>query len=175
MKTLENSKRQRYRNLRKLLLKLTQFIALLLMGIELGVSYSHFLQMPGKAELSPAVLLSVQNVLIRYKVGLGIVEMGAMAALLVMLGLGCQQRRINWLQVGALLMLISAFMVWAIFIEPINQAISSWTAASFPVDWAQYRDRWHQFHLLRLGLLALGTSSLIGSVLTTGNHVHKTE
>lgn len=158
MKALDEKKRHG--------LRLAQFLALLLMGIELGVSYSHFLQMPGKAELSPAVLILVQTVLIQYKVGLGVIEVGTMVAMLTILWLGRHQWQLVWLTVGALLLLVSAFGVWAAFIEPINQAVDTWAvASSVPANWEGYRDRWHQFHLLRLGLLTLSTSSLISSVL----------
>ena len=123
----------------------------MLMGIEVGVSYSHFLQLPGKADLLPAVFIAVQTVLIRYKVGMSIVEIGAMVTLLAILWFGRQRKMTVWLTSGALLMVVSAFMVWAVFIEPINQTVHTWTAASFPVNWAQYRDRWHMYHILRLG------------------------
>ena len=148
----------------RLLLKSMQFIALLLMGIELGVSYSHLMQLPGKAQLSLATFITVQTVLIQYKLGVGVVEVGSFLAMLMILWLIRANLLSFYLTLGALLMLIAAFLVWGVFIEPINAVIDTWTASS-PTNWMLYRDRWHLFHILRLVLLTIGTSSLIGSVL----------
>ena len=146
-------------------LKIMQFLALLLMGIELGVSYSHLMQMSGKSRLSLTTFITVQNILIKYKVGLGIIETGLLITMVVVLWLCRDKSLIFGLTFSSLLMLIAAFIVWFIFIEPINTAISTWTPSSFPKNWGLYRDRWHLFHIVRLILLAIGTSSLISSVL----------
>ena len=155
-----------YRNQKtKFLLKPMQFIALLLMGIELGVSYSHLMQLPGKSQLSVAMFIAVQTVLIQYKIGLGIAEIGSFLAMLVILWLVRTKTLSFRLTLGALLMLIAAFSVWGVFIKPINAVVDTWTASSFPENWMLYRDRWHLFHLARLILLTIGMSGLIVSVL----------
>ena len=164
MKTLESAANCQDRQ-NKLLLKPMQFIALLLMGIELGVSYSHLMQSPGKSQLSVTMFIAVQTVLIQYKLGVGIVEIGSFLAMLVILWLVSTKTLSFRLTLGALLMLIAAFLIWGVFIEPINAVVDTWTANSFPDNWTSYRDRWHLFHLIRLVLLTIGTSSLIGSVL----------
>ena len=147
------------------LLKPMQFIALLLMGIELGVSYSHLMQLPGKSQLSVVMFIAVQNVLIKYKVGLGIAEIGSFLTMLVILWLVRTKTLIFRLTLSAFLMLVAAFSVWGIFIEPINAVVDAWTASSYPTNWTQYRDRWHLFHIVRLILLTIGMGSLISSVL----------
>lgn len=164
MKTLEH-KRDRTNNKLWFLLKPMQFVALLLMGIELGVSYSHLMQLPGKSQLSLVTFIAVQNVLIKYKIGLGIVEIGSFLAMLVILWL-CPAKTLTFrFTLGALLMLVAAYLVWGAFIEPINAVVDTWTASSFPDNWMQYRDHWHLFHIVRLTLLTIGTSSLIVSAL----------
>ncbi len=164
MKTSESTaNRQAQKS--KFLLKPMQFIALLLMGIELGVSYSHLMQLPGKSQLSVAMFIAVQTVLIQYKIGLGVVEIGLFLAMLIILWLVRTKTLTFRLTLGALLMLVAAFLVWGVFIEPINAVVDTWTADSFPNDWTSYRDRWHLFHIVRLALLTVGMSSLISSVL----------
>jgi hypothetical protein len=149
----------------KFLLKPMQFISLLLMGIELGVSYSHLMQLPGKSQLSLAMFIAVQNVLIKYKIGLGIVEFGSFLAMLAILWL-CRLKFLTFrLTLLALLTLVVAYLVWGVYIEPINTVINTWTTSSFPRDWISYRDRWHLFHIIRLILLTIGMSSLIISAL----------
>lgn len=149
----------------KFLLKPMQFVALLMMGIEVGVSYSHLMQLSGKARLSLTTFIAVQNVLIKYKIGVGIVEIGSFLAMLAILWL-CRIQTLRFrLTLVALLMLVTTFIVWVVFIEPINTAISEWTVDSFPDDWMLLRQRWHLFHIVRLVLLTIGMSSLISSVL----------
>lgn len=164
MKTLEQVDNRR-NNQFGFLLKPMQFIALLFMGIELGVSYSHLMQLPGKSQLSVAMFIAVQNVLIKYKIGLGIVEVGSFLAMLVILWLIRTKTLSFRLTLSALLMLVAAFLIWGVFIEPINGVVDTWTTSSFPNNWTLYRDRWHLFHIVRLILLTVGTSSLITSVL----------
>jgi hypothetical protein len=173
MKTLESfsdlakrgGKANRQNQKIKFLLKPMQFVALLLMGIELGVSYSHLMQLPGKSQLSVATFIAVQTVLIQYKLGLGIVENGSFLAMLVILWLVRTKTLTFRLTLSALLMLVAAFLVWGIFIEPINAFVDTWTTSSFPENWRLYRDRWHLFHIIRLILLTVGMSGLIGCVL----------
>ena len=174
MKTSENIANRQERKT-KFLLKSMQFIALLLMGIELGVSYSHLMQLPGKSQLSVAMFIAVQTVLIQYKIGLGIVEIGSFLAMLVILWLVRTKTLTFRLTLGALLMLIAAFLVWGVFIEPINAVVDTWTASSFPHNWTSYRDRWHLFHIVRLILLTVGASSLIGSVLFQVDNLQPTQ
>ena len=164
MKTLESISDRQDRKT-KFLLKSMQFIALLLMGIELGVSYSHLMQLPGKSQLFVAMFIAVQTVLIQYRIGLGVVEIGSFLAMLIILWLVRTKTLTFRLTLGALLMLVAAFLVWGVFIEPINAVVDIWTADSFANNWSSYRDRWHLFHIVRLILLTIGTSSLIGSVL----------
>ena len=164
MKTSESTANRQAKK-SKFLLKPMQFIALLLMGIELGISYSHLMQLPGKSQLSVTMFIAVQTVLIQYKIGLGVVEIGSFLAMLIILWLVRTKTLTFRLTLGALLMLVAAFLVWGVFIEPINAVVDIWTADSFANNWSSYRDRWHLFHIVRLILLTIGTSSLIGSVL----------
>lgn len=173
MKTSDTANRQAKKS--KFLLKPMQFIALLLMGIELGVSYSHLMQLPGKSRLSAAMFIAVQTVLIQYKIGVGIAEIGSFIAMLIILWLVRTKTLTFYLTLGALLMLIAAFLIWGVFIEPINAVVDTWTANSFPENWTSYRDRWHLFHLVRLVLLTIGTSSLIGSVLFQVDNLQPTQ
>ena len=133
--------------------------------IELGVSYSHLMQLHGKSQLSLAMFVVVQNILIQYKIGLGVVEIGSFLAMLVIIWLNRINTLTFRLTLGALLMLVAAYLVWGVFIEPINTVVDTWTASFFPDNWTLYRDRWHLFHIVRLVLLTIGMSSLIGSVL----------
>jgi hypothetical protein len=57
------------------------------------------------------------------------------------------------------------WMIWAIFIQPINQQIDHWTVTTTPQNWSDLRYQWHFYHLLRLGLAAVGMAALTLSLL----------
>lgn len=148
-----------------LLVKAAEFLALLMLGIELGVSYSHMMQLPGKLQLSLPTFIEVQTILIKYKIGLGIVEISSFV-LMVLLLLLIPSRTLKFcLVLCSLVLLIAAFSVWGVLIEPINTYIDSWTPDSYPSNWNEYRERWHRLHIIRLLLLTGSMSSLIASAL----------
>lgn len=153
-----------------LLVRAAEFFALLMLGVELGVSYSHMMQWPGKLQLSLPTFIEVQTVLIKYKIGLGIVEIGSFV-LMVLLLLLVPSRTLKFcLVLCSLALLTAAFSVWGILIEPINAYIDSWTPDSYPFNWNEYRERWHLLHIIRLLLLTGSMSSLIASALVSKDY-----
>jgi hypothetical protein len=148
------------------LLWFAQFFALLTVSLQVGVSYSHLMQFVGKTQLPIEVFIAVQTTLIQYKLGLGIVEIGAFLLLGLMLYWSRSQAvMVGWI-VGAIALLAAAQVLWAVAIEPINIAIDTWTLAAYPPDWEDYRRRWHLLHLTRLILLTLGWGSLTSNLLS---------
>ena len=143
----------------------TQVVALLLMGTEVGVSYSHFMQWPGKLTLDQATYLVVQNNLIQYFVGMGFVEIPLLVILAVVAWLVRKQRIVLAFTLTALGCCLLAFGIWGFLIEPINQQIDGKTLAELPVNWAELRNQWHVYHFKRLILYALGMIALSCSVL----------
>ena len=69
--------------------------------------------------------------------------------LLATLGSGC-----------VLLMVI----IWAAWINPINNTVNSWTPESLPSNWAKFRDRWHFLHTIRFVLSAVAFSASIAEL-----------
>ena len=49
-----------------MVVKLFQVLAVVLMGVQLGVSYAHFMQMPGKLALPLDCYILVKNQVISY-------------------------------------------------------------------------------------------------------------
>lgn len=58
--------------------------------------------------------------------------------------------------------------IWAAQINPINKLVNSWTPDRLPPNWAQFRDRWHYLHTVRLVLSAVAFSAAIGGVIAKG-------
>jgi hypothetical protein len=63
-------------------------------------------------------------------------------------------------------------IIWAVCINPINKTVNSWTPESLPSNWAEFRDRWHFLHTIRLVLSAVAFSAAIGSAASILRAVH---
>jgi Domain of unknown function (DUF1772) len=136
-------------------------IGIVLVGVQLGVSYAHFMQMNGKLQLPLDSYILVQNLVISYRVKLSLIEFPALAATLVSAILLRGRPRPFRLSLIALFCLIAMWLVWLFFIQPINAQIDRWTVATAPQDWPALRLQWHQFHLVRLALGALAMLALV--------------
>jgi len=149
-----------------MLLKITRFVNLSLMGLGTGVSFSHLLQWKRKAELPGEVFVRVQKTLYKdYGPTGAIMEPGELLSTLATLALLRKRRTPALLTSVALLTVLAKFPVWALFIRPINEQMRGWTEDSFPPNWEELRDRWHRLHLLRFVLSAAGTSALLAGSL----------
>ncbi len=52
-------------------------------------------------------------------------------------------------------------IIWAVWINPINKTVNSWTPDSLPSNWKDFRDRWHSLHAIRLVLSVVAFSAVI--------------
>lgn len=146
-------------------LRLFQVLAVILMGVQLGVSYSHFMQMPGKLGLPLDCYILVQNQVISYRVKLAFIEIPSVISAVAATVLLRNHRKSFWLTLIGAVSIVLMWVIWAIFIQPINQQIDGWTATSFPNNWTDIRYQWHFYHLIRLVIASVGTISLTWSLL----------
>ena len=145
---------------------LLAFIVLLLMGLVTGVSFSHLLQRGPKAELPGAHFLAIQRVLLRnYGAGVGALEAAAFVFALALAVVIRARSSLLFLASGAAACVGLMIAIWAVWINPINRAVNSWSPDSLPRNWAEFRDRWHTLHSVRFILALLGLSALIALAL----------
>jgi hypothetical protein len=146
-------------------LRVFQFLAVVLMGVQLGVSYAHFMQMPGKLALPLDCYILVQNQVISYRVKLGFVEIPATISAIAATILVRRQRNAFWLTLIGAVCMILMWLVWAVLIQPINHQIDGWTSATASSNWTELRYQWHFYHLIRLAVAAVGMGALTLSLL----------
>ncbi|WGV23965.1 DUF1772 domain-containing protein [Halotia branconii] len=146
-------------------LKVFQLLAVILMGVQLGVSYAHFMQMPGKLSLPLDCYILVQNQVISYKVKLSFIEIPSLISAGLATILIRRQRKSFWLTLVGLACMILMLIVWALFIQPLNQQIDNWTLLTAPTNWSTLRYQWHFYHLIRLGISFIGMAALTASLL----------
>ncbi|MDM9580337.1 DUF1772 domain-containing protein [Nostoc sp. GT001] len=76
-----------------------------------------------------------------------------------------RQRKSFWLTLVGLVCMILMWLIWALFIQPINQQIDTWTPVNAPSNWADLRYQWPFYHLVHLGIASLGMLALTLSLL----------
>jgi hypothetical protein len=51
------------------------------------------------------------------------------------------------------------------FTMPVNAEVTTWTAATLPTNWTQWRHRWEYSHATRFALQLIGFGVLVCSLL----------
>lgn len=148
------------------MLRAVQFISLLLMALATGIVFSHMLQRGPKATLPSRIFLRVQQTLLRnYGTAVGAIEAGAFVSTLVMTILVRTKTAVLVLSAIACACVAAMIVVWAVWINPINKTVNSWTADSMPPSWSEFRERWHRLHAIRAVLALVGLCTLIFALL----------
>jgi Domain of unknown function (DUF1772) len=148
-----------------MMLRLFQFLAIVLMGVQLGVSYAHFMQMPGKLTLPLDCYLLVQNQVISYRVKLAFIEIPSIISAIAASILVRNHRKAFWLTLIGAICMISMWAIWAVWIQPINHQIDVWTVTTAPSNWSDIRYQWHFYHLVRLAIASIGMIALTFSLV----------
>lgn len=143
-------------------------LLLVLVSLQAGISYSHLMQWPGKLVLTGPEYVRVQNVLIQYKMGVGLLEVPTLLLLPLLLYSTYQHRSIFRPLLLAAVCLVLPFGIWLLFIEPINVTVRNWTVSTLPADWPVLRLHWHRWHGGRLVLFVLALLSVSHAIVQAG-------
>ena len=150
-------------------LKMISFIDLLLGAVLVGTMFGIWIGF-NPAGLSASTYIEQQQHAIR-----------ALNTLLPLLGAVCLVLTIvlavltkdiphaRYLLVPAVICLLIAGVVTRFKNQPINRLVMTWNAQAPPANWAELRDQWWQWHIVRTvaGIVALGL--LIVAVLPSRN------
>ena len=120
---------------------------------------AHVLELPNKLALDATLWLATQQHLYRGWgpfLG-GPVEIVALATTLALLVVRRRDRVTTWPTIVAAIAYASMIATFFVFNDPVNAALNSWTAATIPPDWSDYRLRWETGHALAtiLSMIAL--------------------
>ena len=139
-----------------------RFITMVLAALDMGMAFSHVLEMPAKVRVDGPLWLTFQQTLYRAFGTVGaVIEIGAifMSAVLPFLMHGQQPG--SRLALAGAACLGTAFVVWLGFVNPVNGRVRRWTAQSIPGDWERWRAQWEYAHTTRFVLQLLGFSLLL--------------
>ena len=142
------------------------FVSVFLLGLASGVSFSH-LQGGPKRTLPPRQFLAVQQILLRnYGSAVGGLEAAALVSTLARAVVTWGKPLVPVLASVASACVLVMIIIWAVWIDPINKTVNSWTPGSLPSNWADFRDRWHLLHAGRFVLSVVAFGAVIGGLVT---------
>ena len=144
-----------------------RFFTIILAALNMGMAFSHALEMPAKMAYDASLWTRLQHSLYQaYGTVGGAIEVGSVLAAIVLAFLVCNRRPGFHFAVLGAVCLAAAFVAWLAFVAPMNAVVNTWTDGVIPADWTRVRDQWEYAHAGRFILQLVGLSSLVGSVLT---------
>ena len=146
-----------------------RYLAVVLVALDMGMALCHTLEMPAKLAAGGEEWLLFQHTLYR-EFGAGgpgaVIEIGAIIGTLALAWAVRRRRRSFVLTLVAAVCVSAAFfVVWIVFVAPVNAQTAQWTAATLPADWTRWRAQWEYAHAARFGLQFIGFSALVVSLL----------
>jgi hypothetical protein len=149
--------------------RLWRFLTLVLAALDTGMALCHTLEMPAKLKVDAQLWLTFQHTLYRAfgPEGPGaFIEMGAIITAAVLVFVVRKRRPAFYLSVvGAVFLAVAFFVVWLLFVNPVNAATAKWTIDSIPENWMALRNQWEYAHTTRFVLQLTGFGVLLASVL----------
>lgn len=143
-------------------LKNARFFSLFFVGLALGPSLAHLLELPNKIGLSREEYLVVQQIYHGWQL-LGIVIYGALLSTLILTIMVRRQPKVFGLTLAAFLCLLVAHGLFWIFTFPANQETLYWTV--LPENWMALRAQWEYSHAVGAVLNFIAFLMLVLSVL----------
>jgi hypothetical protein len=149
------------------MVKIVQFVALLLTALSMGVHFGTWLtERPLRKTQSGALFIEVHQG--RDRVAARVMPILGSAAL-IFLALGVfLVRAVSAafaLSLAGLLLCIGDMLVTVLVNVPINREVQSWQPDAPPAEWKRLRDRWERFHSIRTLLVVSGFGLFAASVV----------
>ncbi len=146
------------------MLRLTQFIAMVLTALTLVPLGAHLAALPNKIDLGQTDYFIAQNIYRGWAL-FGAVMIGAALASLSLAILLRRQGAAFVLAMVNLLCLVGTLAIFFAFTYPTNQATNNWTA--IPADWQDLRWEWEISHAVNAVIAFGGFCALTWSLLLT--------
>lgn len=144
------------------MLRSIRWISLICTAVTLSALAAHVLELPNKLALDGSLWLAVQQNLYRgWGPFIGPFEVAAIASTWVLLWRVRDNRPVRRLTLVASILLSAALAVFFTLNAPVNAAFASWTPATLPPDWQNYRLRWEAGHAASFTLVLVAFVALL--------------
>jgi len=147
-----------------MLLKLIQFLTILLTALALVPAGAHVLALPNKIHLPQEPYFAAQQIYRGWEFA-GIVLVAAIVADAWLAWLLRGQPTAFWLGLGGALCMAATLAVFFVWTLPANLATDNWL--STPPNWQVLRARWEYAHVAGAALTLAGLCLVVASVLGT--------
>jgi uncharacterized membrane protein len=142
-------------------LQLAILVAAVLVGLAGAIALAHAGPWPAARAPSNAAVVRVQRSVRRYGVLLGVIEVAALIALLIVLFSVPARSAEMWLVGVAAICVAFMIGVWTALLRPLNATIVEWAPESLPDDWTRHHARWTTYHRIRLVLAIIALTLLL--------------
>lgn len=139
-----------------------RFTSLLLTGLIVGAMFGIWLGFNPAALSATAYIEMQQNAIRALNVVLPVLGLACILLTATLAVLTKQDRRARTLLVAAVLGLVVAGLITRFANQPINALVITWNPQAPPSNWAELRDAWWYWHVLRTiaGVAALALALL---------------
>ena len=150
-----------------LLLRLLDIVSITLAALVMGVFWGPWVALTRSiSTLTPDVFLTVVHRLDKNLGGfMTVLFPVALFAMIPVAVLTIGQPISFTLEVAGILLFVLALVVTAAVEVPIVARVRTWTTTTLPDNWAQQRDRWVSFHILRVVPGIAGVALLVAGAL----------
>ena len=151
------------------LLRIMRFVAIMLAGLTLGLSFCHLMQLPSRMGWDQYLWVgsTVQGGLYATFGSVGAVIFVATVIALALLAYFVREhgRPGFRLALAAAILFALALVLWWVLVYPVNVELAKWVNGPVPSDWTAYRARWEWGHAIISFVELAGFAALIASVL----------
>jgi uncharacterized membrane protein len=153
------------------LLKLVQFVSIMLYVLVAGVMWGTWLSLARTmTEYDAATFLADgQHMIKNLATVMAVLMISTVIVGVVAVVLLFRSRSpiAAWLALAGLLLIIAVMAITLIVEVPIDNMIANWTEATLPSGWEEIRARWAAFHTLRTFLSLGAVAAAVAAALTT--------
>jgi hypothetical protein len=147
------------------MLRIWQFITILLASLLMATAFGHLLEMPMKIRASGELWLTYQHTLYAwFAIVGGPIEI---ATILSSAALAYRVRHspsaFRPTLMAAIIFAFAFFGIWLGLINPVNSRTASWTVDTIPPDWQRWRAQWEYSHGARFVLQFVALALLVKS------------
>ena len=146
-----------------MLLKILQFVALMLTALSLVPGGAHVIELPSKIKLDRERYLVVQQL---YR-GWALAAVPLLGAVLATLALAILSRAQLWpmlFSAAAFVLLAATIVSFFVWVFPVNRTTGNWTTA--PENWQALRSRWEYAHAINAAITLAALICITLAVLT---------
>jgi hypothetical protein len=143
-------------------MRAARFLSLLFVGLALGPSLAHLLELPNKIALPRNAYFTVQQIYAGWSL-LGVVLFVQLVSIATVIASAGNDRYLRTCAIVALLCLVGARALFWVFTYPANAATANWKVQ--PDNWEALRLRWEYSHAGGAVLQLVAMASLIVGAL----------